>query len=242
MVVPLVWNHDHNDPMNVLGHALLKNHAKGVRAYGAFNDTEQGRNAKMLVDHGDIKSLSIYANQLKQNGGDVVHGKIRELSLVLAGANPEAVIDSYMSHGNTSEEEGIIYLTQEICQLSHSEEENETAEEEKLEESRESEEKVNEEQKEKKEEETMPISHADESNETEEKTVKEVFDSMTEEQKNVVYAMIGAALEDAGVDVDDEEEEPVKHNVFDNDDREDTNVLSHAEVEEIFKTLRDLVA
>lgn len=237
MVVPLVWNHDHNDPMNVLGHALLKNHAKGVRAYGAFNDTEQGRNAKMLVDHGDIKSLSIYANQLKQNGGDVVHGKIRELSLVLAGANPEAVIDSYMSHGNTSEEEGIIYLTQEICQLSHSEEENETAEEETLEESKESEEKAKEEPK---EEEAMPISHADESNESEGKTVKEVFDSMTEEQKNVVYAMIGAALEDAGVDVDDEEEEPVKHNVFDNDDREDTNVLSHAEVEEIFKDAKRL--
>ena len=103
-IVPLVWNHQHNDPFNVLGHALLKNHPQGVRTYFKFNDTEQGQNAKALVDHGDITALSIYANQLKQNGGDVLHGNIREVSLVLAGANPEAVIDSYVNHSDYSDE------------------------------------------------------------------------------------------------------------------------------------------
>ena len=103
--VPLVWNHQHNDPLNVLGHALLENRDEGVYAYCTFNGTESGQNAKQLVAHGDVSSLSIYANQLKQQGGDVLHGLIREVSLVLAGANPGAYIDSVISHGEASEEE-----------------------------------------------------------------------------------------------------------------------------------------
>ena len=231
-VVPLVWNHNHNDPMNVLGHALLENRPEGVYTYGKFNDTDAGQNAKMLVEHGDITALSIYANQLRQNGSDVIHGAIREVSLVLAGANPEAMIDSYVSHGDGTDEEGVIYLTEDICKLSHGEEEEETAEEKPADDAKE------EAKEEPKEEESMAketLEHADN-----ERTVADVFNEMTEEQKNVVYAMIGAALEDAGVEGDNEEEEPVKHNVFDNDEREDTNVLSHAEVEEIFKDAKRL--
>ena len=106
--VPLVWNHDHNDPENVLGHALLENREDGVYAYCTFNETDAGQAAKKLVQHGDVKSLSIYANRLKQIGGDVVHGTIRELSLVLAGANPGAFIDCVMAHGDDEPEAMIV--------------------------------------------------------------------------------------------------------------------------------------
>ena len=116
--VPLVWNHRHNDPYNVLGHALLENRENGVYAYCTFNDTESGRNAKQLVEHGDVSALSIYANQLKQQGSDVLHGAIREVSLVLAGANPGAYIDSVIKHGEESDEEAIIYTGENIY-LSH---------------------------------------------------------------------------------------------------------------------------
>ena len=112
--VPLVWNHQHNDPNNVLGHALLENRNDGVYAYCAFNDTEAGQQAKQLVEHGDVASLSIYANKLKQRGNDVVHGVIREVSLVLAGANPGAFIDVVMSHGEDSEGDGVISMMEDI--------------------------------------------------------------------------------------------------------------------------------
>jgi HK97 family phage prohead protease len=107
--VPLVWNHQHNDPLNVLGHALLENREEGVYAYCKFNETESGMNAKLLVEHGDVSALSIYANQLKQQGPNVLHGAIREVSLVLAGANPGAFIDSVVSHGEDSDEEGLLH-------------------------------------------------------------------------------------------------------------------------------------
>ncbi|MBO7449809.1 MAG: phage major capsid protein [Clostridiales bacterium] len=252
-IVPLVWNHQHNDPFNVLGHALLKNHPQGVRTYFKFNDTEQGQNAKALVDHGDITALSIYANQLKQNGGDVLHGNIREVSLVLAGANPEAVIDSYVNHSDDSDEEGVIYLTPEICRLSHNDggeiedtkveeeaakesEEKEKKEEPKEELKEETKEAVNNETQEnnKMGEESKELEHADS-----EKTVADVFESMTDEQKNVVYAIVGAALEDAGVDYNEEDEE-VKHNVFDEEHDDNVNTLSHADMEEIFKDAKRL--
>ena len=118
--VPLVWNHDHNDPENVLGHALLENRSDGVYAYATFNDTDAGRAAKKLVQHGDVKSLSIYANRLKQVGGDVVHGTIRELSLVLAGANPGAFIDCVMSHSDSDEAEAVIVGFDENITIYHS--------------------------------------------------------------------------------------------------------------------------
>lgn len=207
--VPLVWNHEHNDPFSVLGHAMLENKPEGVYAYCKFNDTESGQNAKLLVQHGDVVALSIYANQLKQQNGNVYHGAIREVSLVLAGANPGAFIDSIIKHDDGTDEEAIIYSGDEDIILAHAEEENKP------------------ELKEKKEEPKMA-----------EKTVKDVFDEMTEEQKTVVYAMIGQALEDAGVDIDGEDEKedetPMKHNVFDMDEEMNDNVLSHSEMNAIF--------
>ena len=197
--VPLVWNHQHNEPNNVLGHALLENRDEGVYAYCAFNDTESGQEAKKLVQHKDVCALSIYANQLKQQGMNVVHGAIREVSLVLAGANPGAFIDSVIAHGEESDEEAVIFTGEDIV-IEHADNKCGT-EESKM---------ANEEKK--------PDG---------EKTVGEVFETFTDEQKNVVYAMIGQALEDAGVsDEEDEEENDMKHNVFDNDTQNE-NVLSH---------------
>ena len=212
--VPLVWNHQHNEPFNILGHALLENREEGVYAYCTFNDTEAGQNAKQLVEHGDVSALSIYANQLKQHGGDVIHGSIREVSLVLAGANPGAFIDSIICHGEESEEEAIIYTGEDIY-LSHAD---------------------NEEMKEEKPmEDTKKVE-----NKTDNKTVKDVFDTLTEEQKTVVYALIGQALESAGKtdndndEYDDEEDNNMKHNVFDQDEMMQGNALSHSDMEEIF--------
>ena len=212
--VPLVWNHQHNEPFNILGHALLENREEGVYAYCTFNDTEAGQNAKQLVEHGDVSALSIYANQLKQHGGDVIHGSIREVSLVLAGANPGAFIDSIICHGEESEEEAIIYTGEDIS-LSHAD---------------------NEEMKEEKPmEDTKKVE-----NKTDNKTVKDVFDTLTEEQKTVVYALIGQALESAGKtdddndEYDDEEDNNMKHNVFDQDEMMQGNALSHSDMEEIF--------
>lgn len=209
--VPMVWNHDHNDPLAVLGHALLKNRPEGVYAYCKFNDTESGQNAKMLVEHGDICSLSIYANQLKQHGGNVIHGAIREVSLVLAGANPGAMIESVIKHGEESEEEAVIY-TDENISLVHSEDTSEDSNEgfntKKME---------------------------DKKMANEEKTVQDVVDSMTEEQQNVMYALIGQALEDAGMDEDEDDEEDynMKHNVFDQDDMYEDEYLTHSDQQDI---------
>ena len=244
--VPLVWNHQHNDAHNVLGHALLKNMDEGVYAYCKFNNSESGKMGKEMVRNGDVNQLSIYANQLKQQGGNVVHGAIREVSLVLAGANPGAYIDSIMCHGDGSDDEGIIYTGEDIV-LAHSEDDNSDEDESiahagyntsKNTESTKKEDKNMEESKEKK-------------NETpeKEKTVKDVFDTLTEEQKTVVYALIGQALEDAGVsdedETDDENEDDMKHseggndsmytNVFERDSAPQANVLSHADQEEILK-------
>ena len=218
--VPLVWNHQHNAPEEVLGHALLENRDEGVYAYCTFNDTDSGKTAKLLVQHGDVNQLSIYANRLKQNGGNVLHGEIREVSLVLAGANPGAFIDSIMQHGEESDEEAIIYTGEDIS-LFHADN-NEKKEDPKMGE------------EEKKSEEKKTDS---------EKTVKEVFDTLNEEQKTVVYAMIGQAIEDAKSENDsgntDENKEggnkSMKHNVFDNDERAQDGVISHADQEEILK-------
>lgn len=218
--VPLVWNHQHNAPEEVLGHALLENRDEGVYAYCTFNDTDSGKTAKLLVQHGDVNQLSIYANRLKQNGGNVLHGEIREVSLVLAGANPGAFIDSIMQHGEESDEEAIIYTGEDIS-LFHADN-NEKKEDPKMGE------------EEKKSEEKKTDS---------EKTVKEVFDTLNEEQKTVVYAMIGQAIEDAksendSVNTDENKEggnKSMKHNVFDNDERAQDGVISHADQEEILK-------
>ena len=208
--VPLVWNHQHNDPLNVLGHALLENRESGVYAYCTFNDTEAGKNAKMLVEHGDVTALSIYANQLKQKGGNVEHGVIREVSLVLAGANPGAFIDSILRHGEASDEEGVIY-TGEMLVLAH-------ADEEPKEETKEEDKKVE---------------------DNKEKTVQDVVDSMTEEQRNVMYALIGQALEGQNAEhsnIENGGEDEMKHNVFENENVKDNkDVLTHSEEEAILR-------
>ena len=218
--VPLVWNHQHSDPNEVLGHALLENRDEGVYAYCKFNDTESGQTAKLLVQHGDVNALSIYANQLKQQGPNVMHGNIRELSLVLAGANPGAFIESIIKHGEESDEEGIIY-TGENIELAHSGVGKPSEKEETSEELKHSEES--------KEETKM----AEEPKETgNEKTIGDIFNTLTEEQKNAVYAMIGQALEDKGDDSEGGDED-MKHNVFDDDTKNQENVLSHDAMQEI---------
>ena len=213
--VPLVWNHEHNDPNAVLGHAVLENRDDGVYAYGKFNDTEQGQTAKKLVQNGDVRSLSIWANKLKQMGNDVIHGNIRELSLVLAGANPGAFVDFVMAHGD-DEEDTLIASYDENIMLYHSATPKKKEEEEP------------------KKEDTMPeeTKKAPEG----EKTVADVFNTLNEEQKTVVYAMIGQALEDAGVTDEEGEDKNMKHNVFDTDDMYEMgseNHLSHADEEAI---------
>ena len=179
MKVPLVWNHQHNNPDEVLGHALLENRDEGVYAYCSFNDTDAGQNAKLLVQHGDVNQLSIYANKLKQQGCNVIHGVIREVSLVLAGANPGAYIDSVMMHGDDSFEEGMIYSGEDfdyVAPLTHadSSKNKEKGEEEVAEET--------------KKPETKPES---------EETVADVFNTLSEKQKKAVYVLIGQAIEDA---------------------------------------------
>ena len=214
--VPLVWNHQHNDPLNILGHALLENRQEGVYAYCTFNETEAGQNAKLLVEHGDVSALSIYANQLKQRGSDVIHGAIREVSLVLAGANPGAFIDSVICHGEESEEEAIIYTGEDIS-LFHAEcdKKEETKEEKPVE----NEKKTTESEK--------------KTTESEE-TIGEVLDTLNEKQKTAVFAVIAKALENAdNSDDDDEEEKEMKHNVFDQDETKKENVLSHSDIESI---------
>ena len=222
-IVPLVWNHNHSDPNEILGHALLENRDEGVYAYCKFNDTESGKTAKLLVQHGDVSALSIYANKLKQQGNNVIHGAIREVSLVLAGANPGAFIDSVIVHGEESDEEAVIYTGEDIvlehtgCGGSSSEKKKEKKELEHA-------------------KEEMPEDKKEEQPENKEKTVAEVFNELTEEQKTVVYAMIGKALEDGSDEdeIDDDEggNKQMKHNVFDQDENKD-NTLSHDAMETI---------
>ena len=240
MTVPLVWNHDHTDPYRVIGHALLENRDEGVYAYGSFNDTELGKQAKVYVEHGDITAMSIYANQLQQQGPNVMHGSIREVSLVLAGANPGAYIENVIKHGDEPDsEEARIYTGLEF-ELYHAES---TAK--------------NEEEKPKKGEEPMAEeTKKDESKETEtketskQKTIGEIIDAMTEEQKNAVYALVGQVAEDmegeTGDDMEDEMEDEMddekskggkktmKHNVFDNEERQE-ETLSHSEMTAILE-------
>lgn len=217
--VPLVWNHQHNESANVLGHAVLENRDEGVYAYCTFNDTEAGKNAKLLVEHGDVTALSIYANQLKQKGSNVMHGTIREVSLVLAGANPGAFIDSVIRHGEFCDDEAVIYTGEELT-LQHADDPSDKAD-----------------KKDKK---------GDDEVDNNEKTIQDVFDTLNEEQKNVVYALIGQALEDkemAQSAIEENEnnieedggEQEMKHNVFEGRETENNNVLSHDAMETILK-------
>lgn len=211
LTVPLVWMHNHNDPNNVLGLAHLENRDDGVYAYCEFNDTESGKTAKELVKHGDVRSLSICATQLKQTGKDVIHGIIREVSLVLAGANPGAFIDEVLAHGD-GETDGLIIGYDEMIMgyLEHSDDKPEE-----------------------------PSTSEKPDTEKSDKTMEEVFDTLNEEQKTVVYAMIGQTVEQGSVSEDDNEskggDETMKHNVFENDQQDNKNYLSHADQEAILK-------
>lgn len=202
-VVPLVWNHQHNDVFNVLGHALLKNKDEGTYAYCSFNGTESGQQAKALVDSGDVVSLSIYANQLKERNGQVFHGNIKEVSLVLAGANPGAVITNVIKHGEDVEDEAFI-VTGENIELFHSDDKKD-------------------------DEGTKEDPDSG-------KTIKDVFDSMTEEQRTAAYYVITQALNNDADDDDDddndqkEDKEDMKHNVFDRDDTDKMEgVIMHSD-------------
>lgn len=225
--VPLVWNHQHNTPENVLGHALLENREEGVYAYCSFNDTESGQAAKLIVKHGDVNAFSIFANNLIQqktsNAKIVSHGDIREVSLVLAGANPEARIENVLVHGENSDTEVLFMEMGEEYTLTHADAEP---------------------KEEKKEEEKVVEKEAEEAKN--DKTLKEVYDEMTEEQKTVVHAFVGLALEDKEEEkADEEENEEVKHseseggnetmktNVFDQKEMKQENVLTHADQEAI---------
>ena len=207
--VPLVWNHQHNDVNEVLGHALLENRDEGVYAYCKFNDTESGRTAKLLVQHGDIVALSIYANQLKEHMNNVMHGNIREVSLVLAGANPGAAIESVIMHGEASDEEAVIYTGEDIS-LYHADD--------------------------KKADENEEGAKEDKKVEETDKTIQEVLDSLNEEQQKVVYSVIAKALEhndESKEKIEHSEEEneggntTMKHNVFEHDEQNQEKVLSH---------------
>lgn len=214
--VPLVWNHRHDDPYTVLGHALLENRDEGVYAYCKFNNTESGQNAKELVQHGDITSLSIYANRLQQDGGNVIHGVIREVSLVLAGANPKAVIANVIQHGEELNDEAQIYFDEPLV-LEHADEDKK--------------EKTMVEDK-KEEEKTM----VDEKKTSEnEETIADVIATFNEKQKKVFYALIGQALSEKENNDESEEDNSVKHNVFDRDDENQENVISHDDLQEVLK-------
>ena len=205
--VPLVWNHQHNDPSNVLGHALLENRNEGVYAYCNFNDTESGAIAKALVQHGDIVSLSIYANQLKQDGSNVMHGMIREVSLVHAGANPGAFIDEIVSHSDSTDGEAVIYTGEDLT-LFHADEE----------------------EKEPETKDSEPEKEKEKMAEGSEKTIGDVVNTFNEEQKKVLYALVGLALEKGQKGNGGDED--VKHNVFDGDYQSD-EVLVHDAMNDI---------
>lgn len=214
-IVPLVWNHQHDNPDCILGQALLENRPEGVYAYCRFNGTESGNTAKELVEHGDVSSLSIFANQLKEQGNNVLHGNIREVSLVLAGANPKAYIEDVFAHSDDEEEDGIlIYMGEPLTSLSHSDTQTRSAEK-------------------------QPDDTKDD-----DETVGDVFNSLTEKQKKVFYFMLAKAMneekadgeDDENKDTNNEEEKTVKHNVFDQTtDETNGGTLSHDAMNAIIK-------
>ncbi len=244
MRVPLVWNHQHNDAYNVMGHADLENRPEGVYAYCTFNNTEAGNVGREIVKNGDVTALSIYANQLKQIGGDVIHGAIKEVSLVIGGANPQAMIDTVMAHGDGSIEEAIISFSDEdSISLFHSEEEIE-------EEEKEVEEPLEEEtEKQQEGQESMgykELSHADDdtNNTGSDETIEDIVDSMNEKQKNVLYYLVGEASKmgqdeeaaQSGIDYDEdyyEGDDVMYHNVFEGDAEQGEGILSHSEMADI---------
>lgn len=218
--VPMIWNHDHVNQKAVLGHALLENRDDGVYAYCKFNDTEEGLHAKKLVHHGDIRSLSIYANKLQQIGGDVVHGIIRELSLVEAGANPGAYIDFVMAHGNDEEDGLFANYDENALVIYHSDTIDDKKEQEEPK-------KMDGDEEKKKSD-----------NSEDSKAIQDIIDTMNEEQKDVLYGLLGTILDNNKKDEekdDDGGNKEMKHNIFDQDSMNQSNVLSHSAQEDIIK-------
>ena len=215
-IVPLVWNHEHNDPNAVLGHAMLENRDDGVYAYGTFNDTEQGQHAKKLLQNGDVRSLSIWANQLKQIGGDVMHGNIRELSLVLSGANPGAYVDFVIAHSD--DEEDTLYASyDENIMLWHSDQppvDNKKGDNNMADTN------------------TKNNNNPNGNHDTDKKDIESIINSMNEDQRSVMEYMVGLALEEGNKD-DNEGDDDMKHNVFEDCNQSQTNVLSHSDEEAI---------
>lgn len=215
-IVPLVWNHEHNDPNAVLGHAMLENRDDGVYAYGTFNDTEQGQHAKKLLQNGDVRSLSIWANQLKQIGGDVMHGNIRELSLVLSGSNPGAYVDFVMAHSD--DEEDTLYASyDENIMLWHSDQppvDNKKGDNNMADTN------------------TKNNNNPNSNPDTDKKDIESIINSMNEDQRSVMEYMVGLALEEGNKD-DNEGDDDMKHNVFEDCNQSQTNVLSHSDEEAI---------
>ena len=216
--VPLVWNHQHDRIKNVLGHALLESRNGDIYAYGFFNDSEDGQDAKARVRNGDIRAMSIWANKLQQRGKDVLHGVIREVSLVLAGANPEAYIEEVMAHGDGTDPGVVMYFDQPLDV-----EPEETV--------------AHSDTTEKKEE--IPVEENPKSKTGEkEETLEDIFNTLSDKQKDVVYAMIAEALGQAGATVENDdnnnkEDNEMKHNVFDPENKENKDVLSHDELNTI---------
>ena len=234
--VPLVWNHQHDSVDEVLGHAYLENRDSGVYAYCKFNDTDSGKAAKQLVKNGDIESLSIYANKLKTNNNNVFHGCIREVSLVLAGANPGAYIDNIVMHsdGSIIDDEAIIYNNSKIDVVEDGKNNDENVIEEKQDNNQETNksEEINHSEETKNEKEDKEVDNKKTSEENETVDYQKMFDELTDEQKDMVATLIGMAVEQAEEnnkteENDEEGEENMKHNVFDNDTNE---VLQHAEL------------
>lgn len=230
--VPLVWNHQHNSPDNVVGHALLENRDEGVYTYGFVNATPMGQVAKEQLKHRDITQLSIYANQLKQRGADVVHGVIREVSLVLAGANPGAFIDSVLAHSDDEEFEATIYTGEDIM-LSHSEDEQAESED------------VIEHADEKKEDDNVAEQEEKKTEDSDnDKSITDVIDSMNDEQKTILYGLVAEALDADESDEDEDNDNSeggnseMKHNVFDTEEQNTENVLSHSDMNEIVRTAK----
>ncbi len=228
--VPLVWNHDHKDAENVLGHALLEHRKEGVYTYGKFNETSQGKNAKELVRNGDITALSIYANKLKQEKDNVLHGNIREVSLVLAGANPGAYIETVLFHGEGTEAEEAIIWNNGDLEISHSDEEEEdnaNQEDPKTDPDKKPDQEDPKLDPKDKEKELEHSNKEENKMDPKEKTIKEVFDTLNEEQKLMVYALVGAAQEEG-----DGGEKEMKQNAFDKQTEKEDEFLTHAEFTE----------
>lgn len=227
-IVPLVWNHQHDSVDNVLGHAMLENRPEGVYAYGTFNNTPSAQHAKEMVKHGDLTGLSIYANRLKHNGADVIHGKIREVSLVLAGANPGATIETVLSHGDGFEDEEAVIISGVPFEVYHADQDDEDNKNQNG---------SNDSKKESSSKEEKDKNMAD----SNDKTLQEVLDTLTEEQMTAVEALVGLVAEQLeGEQKEDDDEEAahsdfyegdeMKHNVFEGENEEAADVISHSEM------------